>query len=85
MFLSCSCNNKRRKAIFHRRVTSTDDRKGTEKKKHPFMDGTDLEELGDGYASASEMKYCGARYIFNQKIDITQIEQIEIIKYKISR
>ena len=41
--------------------------------------------LGDGYASASEMKYCGARYIFNQKIDITQIEQIEIIKYKISR
>ena len=31
------------------------------------------------------MKYCGARYIFNQKIDITQIEQIEIIKYKISR
>ena len=49
----------------------------------------DLEEnrlvLGDGYASASEMKYCGARYIFNQKIDITQIEQIEIIKYKISR
>ena len=29
----------------------TDDRKGTEKKKHPFMDGTDLEELGDGYAS----------------------------------
>lgn len=55
------------------------------KKKHPFMDGTDLEELGDGYASASEMKYCGVRYIFNQKIDITQIEQIEIIKYKISR
>ena len=51
----------------------------------PFMDDTDLEELGDGYASASEMKYCGARYIFNQKIDITQIEQIEIIKYKISR
>lgn len=49
------------------------------------MDGTDLEELGDGYASASEMKYCGARYIFNQKIDITQIEQIEILKYKISR
>lgn len=49
------------------------------------MDGTDLEELGDGYASASEMKYCGARYIFNQEIDITQIEQIEIIKYKISR
>ena len=25
------------------------------------------------------MKYCGARYIFNQKIDITQIEQIEKI------
>lgn len=49
------------------------------------MDSTDLEELGDGYASAGEMKYCGARYIFNQKIDITQIEQIEIIKYKISR
>ena len=85
MFLSCSCNNKRRKAIFHRELPLTDDRKGTEKKKHPFMDDTDLEELGDGYASASEMKYCGARYIFNQKIDITQIEQIEIIKYKISR
>ena len=85
MFLSCSCNNKRRKAISIGELPLTDDRKGTEKKKHPFMDGTDLEELGDGYASASEMKYCGARYIFNQKIDITQIEQIEIIKYKISR
>ena len=56
-----------------------------ELKKRNILSCTDLEELGDGYASASEMKYCGARYIFNQKIDITQIEQIEIIKYKISR
>ena len=95
----CPVNDWREKGCFYHVVATTkdgkqysigelpltDDRKGTEKKKHPFMDGTDLEELGDGYASASEMKYCGARYIFNQKIDITQIEQIEIIKYKISR
>ena len=51
-----------------------------EKKEKPLTDTTDLEMLGDGFASAIEADNCGVRYVFNQKVDINQIEKIELTK-----
>lgn len=58
----------------------TDDRTASEKKEKPLTDTTDLEMLGDGFASAIEADNCGVRYVFNQKVDINQIEKIELTK-----
>ena len=56
-----------------------DDRKSSEKRKHPLpkMD-SDLEELGDGIYSGTETNYDGGQYIFNSTIDPEQIEKIEL-------
>lgn len=60
----------------------TDDRTASEKKEKPLTDTTDLEMLGDGFPSAIEADNCGVRYVFNQKVDINQIEKIELTFFK---
>ena len=56
----------------------TDDRKASVKTENPLNDTTELEELGGGFASLVEMDNSGVRYAFNKKIDINQIEKIEL-------
>lgn len=56
-----------------------DDRKPSEKRKHPLPEtDADLEELGDGIYSGTETDHCGGQYIFNSVIDPEQIESIEL-------
>ena len=56
-----------------------DDRKASEKRKHPLPEtDADLEELGDGIYSGAETDHCGGQYIFNSVIDPEQIESIEL-------
>lgn len=56
----------------------TDDRKPSEKKENPLSDTTDLNALGNGFSSAVETEHYGIRYAFNEEIEVTNIEKIEI-------
>ena len=51
---------------------------GTSSERKILNDTTELEELGGGFASLVEMDNSGVRYAFNKKIDINQIEKIEL-------
>lgn len=60
-----------------------DDRKPSQQKEDPLEnpDVENLNELGDGLAFSLELEHCGVQSVFNEEIDLEQIEQVEILCY----
>lgn len=60
-----------------------DDRKPSQQKEDPLEnpDVENLNELGDGLAFSVELEHCGVQSVFNEEIDLDQIEQVEILCY----
>lgn len=60
-----------------------DDRKPSQQRDDPLEnpDVENLNELGDGLAFSVELEHCGVQSVFNEDIDLDQIEQLEILCY----
>ena len=60
-----------------------DDRKPSQQRDDPLEnpDVENLNELGDGLAFSLELEHCGVQSVFNEEIDLEQIEQVEILCY----